>query len=69
MVTPTGHPGPIITGKIPCEQDCTVPEGVALVQVPRPRHAWGDVFNCPNDGCNRSFMLKDVADIESQPRQ
>ncbi|MFE7580752.1 hypothetical protein ACFU5Y_04190 [Streptomyces gardneri] len=43
---------------INCEQRCVIPDGVELTDVPRPRHAWGDVFNCPNDGCGRSFMTR-----------
>lgn len=42
---------------ITCPEQCDVPDGVTLREVPRPRHAWGDVFNCPNDDCDRSFMV------------
>lgn len=42
---------------IPCAQQCEVPKGARLAEVPRPRHAWGDVANCPNDGCERSFVV------------
>lgn len=47
--------------RIDCLQQCEIPEGVDLVEVPRPRHAWGDVLNCPNDGCERSFMARETA--------
>lgn len=45
-----------MTNRIDCAEQCTIPEGIRLVEVPRPRHTWGDVFNCPNDNCGRSFM-------------
>lgn len=47
-----------MTDRIDCAQQCEIPAGVQLTEVPRPRHAWGDVFNCPNDGCGRSFMAR-----------
>ena len=47
-----------MTDRIDCAEQCEIPEGVHLVEVPRPRHAWSDVFNCPNDNCGRSFMVK-----------
>lgn len=52
--------------RIDCLQQCEIPEGVDLVEVPRPRHAWGDVLNCPNDGCERSFMARETAVEEPQ---
>ncbi|MFB6776531.1 hypothetical protein ACFCX0_03660 [Streptomyces sp. NPDC056352] len=42
--------------RINCEQQCEIPAGVRLAEVPRPRHDWGDVFQCPNEGCGRSFL-------------
>ena len=50
--------GPTYTGpcKLPCEQQCDVPAGYVMAAVPRPRHAWGDMFNCPN--CELSLMLQ-----------
>jgi hypothetical protein len=42
---------------VDCPQHCEIPGGVELSEVPRPRHAWGDVLNCPNDGCERSFLV------------
>ena len=47
-----------MTDRIDCERRCTIPDGAELKEVPRPRHAWGDVFNCPNDGCEKSFMVR-----------
>lgn len=49
--------------RIDCAEQCEIPDGVELREVPRPRHAWGDVLNCPNDGCERSFLVvKEAAD-------
>lgn len=47
-----------MSDRIDCAEQCEIPDGVQLVEVRRPRHAWGDVFNCPNDGCGRSFMQR-----------
>ncbi|MEU7323346.1 hypothetical protein ABZ682_22765 [Streptomyces griseoviridis] len=33
-----------------------IPEGASLTEVPRPRHDWGDVVHCPNDGCGQPFL-------------
>lgn len=55
-----------MTRNIDCPEQCEIPEGVNLVEVPRPRHAWGDVFNCPNDGCERSFMIRQDDTEEQQ---
>lgn len=41
--------------KIDCDLKCNVPEGARLCEVPRPRHAWGDVLPCPN--CERAFLV------------
>lgn len=45
---------------IDCAEQCTIPDGIELTEVPRPRHDWGDVFNCPNGGCGKSFMARPV---------
>jgi len=42
---------------LPCEQQCTVPAGTRLVEVPVPRHNWGDVLVCPNEGCGRAWLV------------
>lgn len=47
-----------LAARIECPERCVIPQGVTLVEVPTPRHAWGDVYNCPNDGCDRSFMAR-----------
>lgn len=47
-----------MTDRIDCPEQCEIPDGADLVEVPRPRHAWSDVLNCPNDGCERSFMVR-----------
>lgn len=41
-----------------CPDGCLAPEGVEVTEVPRPRHAWSDVFVCPNEPCERAFMIK-----------
>jgi hypothetical protein len=46
-----------MTDHIDCAQQCDIPDGVQLTEVPRPRHAWSDILNCPNEGCERSFMV------------
>lgn len=43
--------------RIDCSEQCEIPDGVDLAEVPRPRHAWSDVINCPNDGCGKSFLV------------
>lgn len=55
-----------MTDRIDCPEQCDIPDGVTLVEVPRPRHAWSDVLHCPNDGCQRSFMVRQQDD-EAQP--
>lgn len=53
--------------EIDCDERCTVPEGATLTLVPVPRHAWADVFVCPNtreDGttpCGRAFFVEQRA--------
>lgn len=49
-----------------CDQACEVPEGVRVAWVPPPRHNWGDVVRCPNDGCGRAFLV--LADGRDAPR-
>lgn len=51
--------GPDYVGpcKIDCPRECDVPPGAEMSMVPRPRHAWSDVINCPNEDCERSFLL------------
>jgi hypothetical protein len=43
-----------------CEQQCEVPPGVRLAPVPTPRHNWGDVLVCPNEGCGRAWLKLEV---------
>ena len=40
-----------------CPQRCEVPAGAKLAIVPEPRHNWGDVVRCPNDGCGQCFLV------------
>ncbi|MER7835298.1 hypothetical protein ABTY98_05145 [Streptomyces sp. NPDC096040] len=42
--------------RLDCPERCEIPAGVTLTEVPEPRHAWGDVHRCPNDGCGRTFL-------------
>lgn len=56
-----------MTDRIDCAEQCEIPDGVQLVEVPRPRHAWSDVINCPNDDCGRSFMVKQEPAPEAGP--
>lgn len=42
---------------IDCAEQCEIPDGTQLEEVPRPRHAWSDVLNCPNEGCGKSFLI------------
>lgn len=50
----TTYTGPC---QMDCPQECAVPEGFKLSVVPTPRHDWGDVMHCPNDGCGRSLLI------------
>lgn len=52
------------TGYVDCDEKCEIPEGYRLVEVPRPRHAWTDVARCPNEGCERAFLIEREADSE-----
>lgn len=40
-----------------CPQQCEIPDGVTARLVPYPRHAWGDVKVCPNDGCGLAVLI------------
>ena len=40
---------------IPCKLRCEVPPNVR--ETPPARHAWGDVLRCPNDDCDRTFLV------------
>lgn len=55
----TGNPAGRWVGptRVVCPQECEVPAGAVFAEVPRPRHAWGDVLCCPNDGCERTFLV------------
>lgn len=48
-----------------CRLECEIPAGVELVEVPQPRHGWSDVYNCPNDGCGRSFIARKQRDADA----
>lgn len=48
--------------RIDCPQQCVIPEGAEVQEVPRPRHDWQDVVHCPNEGCSKSFLV-----IKAQP--
>lgn len=41
-----------------CEENCEVPEGIELVEMPPSRHAWSDIIRCPNS-CGRTYMIVD----------
>lgn len=58
MPDPTDAP----VRRIDCPQQCGIPEGVSLHEVPAPRHRWADVVICPNDGCERAFLVTRGAD-------
>jgi hypothetical protein len=53
-----------IINTIKCEQQCEIPEGVVLVETPPSRHDWSDVVRCPNEGCERTFLVVDSGDGE-----
>ena len=42
--------------EVMCPEKCEIPAGYVMVEVPRPRHNWGDVFACPND-CPVTLMV------------
>lgn len=52
--------------RLDCAEKCEIPSGVNLTEVPRPRHAWSDVLNCPNDDCERSFITS--PDVTEEPK-
>ena len=41
--------------QIDCREKCEFPAGLVAVEVPRPRHAWGDVLCCPH--CDKAFLI------------
>ena len=43
--------------KVDCPMHCDVPEGVEMTETPPPRHNWGDMLHCPNEGCERHFLV------------
>jgi hypothetical protein len=43
--------------RLPCIQQCEVPPGKRLAEVPVPRHNWTDVLVCPNEGCGRAWLV------------
>ena len=43
--------------KIDCDLKCDIPAGVVVSEIPRPRHAWSDVIACPNEPCERAFLI------------
>lgn len=51
--------------KLECPEACDVPEGVEMALVSVPRHAWSDVLVCPNEGCERAFLVRH---IDGDPR-
>ncbi|MFF9097598.1 hypothetical protein ACF1AX_31310 [Streptomyces sp. NPDC014802] len=53
------------TRHLDCREQCEIPEGVELVEVPRPRHAWSDILNCPNEGCGKSFAVKEAPSADA----
>lgn len=55
-----------MTEPIECVQNCTIPDGVTLTEVPVPRHDFSDVHVCPNDGCGRAFMTRTSTSQEPQ---
>ncbi|MFG1794218.1 hypothetical protein [Nocardia sp. NPDC049149] len=48
-----------LTGAIGCAEKCEIPDGVQLRDMPPTRHAWSDIVRCPNEGCERFFMVVD----------
>jgi len=53
------HVGPCV---IDCPENCEVPEGLTLVEVPMPRHQWSDVLVCPNEGCDKALLITQRGD-------
>ena len=31
---------------------------ITLTDMPPSRHNWGDIIRCPNDGCEREFLVR-----------
>lgn len=42
---------------IACALSCKIPPGVKVVETPPTRYAWSDVAHCPNEGCERTFLV------------
>lgn len=43
--------------------------GMDLAEMPPSRHAWSDIIRCPNDGCGRTFLVRNMESLrESQAR-
>ena len=57
-------PKSVFTGEVDCHLACPIPPEIRLVEVPRPRHAWGDVLACPNEGCGRAFLSEKIEEVE-----
>lgn len=51
--------------RIDCAEQCEIPPGITITEVPPSRHAWADVFRCPNDGCEKTFLARPAE--EPQP--
>lgn len=60
----TSYVGPC---EMDCPENCTVPDGVTIAWVPAPRHNWADVARCPNDGCERAFLVLTTASADPSP--
>lgn len=43
--------------RMDCAERCEVPAGVRILESPPSRHAWSDVVRCPNDGCEKTFLV------------
>ncbi|GAA3384424.1 hypothetical protein [Streptomyces racemochromogenes] len=52
---------------IDCIEQCEIPDGADLHEIPRPRNSWPDILNCPNQGCGKSFLLIEEPNGEAQP--
>lgn len=74
--TPPGTAGPHETAvsrpaprRLDCPQQCPIPDGVTVAEVPPPRHTWGDVFACPNTGCGRHLLIKPTTAATDQSKE
>ena len=50
-----------------CEENCEVPEGVELVEMPPSRHDWSDIIRCPNS-CGRTYMIVKRPEVNNGTR-